>query len=233
MAREVQHHLLPPTTPSMAGAEVAAHFKPAHAIGGDLYDFLDYTLPRACIIVGDVSGKGAPAALYAALVSGILRSQARDEPGPAEMLNAINRSLNHRRLDAQYLVLTCAVWDDDKRTMRVANSGLPRPIYCHQGHAHMLEVAGLPLGMFEDVSYDEITIHAKPGDVFVFFSDGIVDASNPKDEQFGRSRVENVIDKNSGGSAQEIVDAIFKAADEFAAGAEVFDDQTVVVVKVK
>jgi sigma-B regulation protein RsbU (phosphoserine phosphatase) len=233
MAREVQHHLLPPTTPSMTGAEVAAHFKPAHAIGGDLYDFLDYTLPRACIIVGDVSGKGAPAALYAALVSGILRSQARDEPGPAEMLNAINRSLNHRRLDAQYLVLTCAVWDDNKRTMRVANSGLPRPIYCHEGHAHMLEVAGLPLGMFEDVSYDEVNIHAKPGDVFVFFSDGIVDASNPKDEQFGRSRVEHVIDKNAGGSAQEIVDAIFKAADEFAAGAEVFDDQTVVVLKVK
>lgn len=233
MAREVQHHLLPPTTPSMPGAEVAAHFKPAHAIGGDLYDFLDYTLPRACIIVGDVSGKGAPAALYAALVSGILRSQARDEPSPAEMLNAINRSLNHRRLDAQYLVLTCAVWDDNKRTMRVANSGLPRPIYCHGGHAHMLEVAGLPLGMFEDVSYDEVTIHAKPGDVFVFFSDGIVDASNPKDEQFGRSRVEQVIDKHAGGSAQEIVDAIFKAADEFAAGAEVFDDQTAVVLKVK
>lgn len=233
MAREVQHHLLPPTTPSMPGAEVAARFKPAHAIGGDLYDFLDYTLPRACIVVGDVSGKGAPAALYAALVSGILRSQARDEPGPAEMLNAINRSLNHRRLDAQYLVLTCALWDDEKRTMRVANSGLPRPIYCREGHAHMLEVAGLPLGMFEDVSYDEITIHAKPGDVFVFFSDGIVDASNAKDEQFGRNRVEHVIDKNAGGSAQEIVDAIFKAAEDFSSGCEVFDDETAVVLKVK
>ena len=150
-----------------------------------------------------------------------------------EMLNAINRSVNHRRLDAQYLVLTCALWDDDKRTMRVANSGLPRPIYCHQGHAHMLEAAGLPLGMFEDVSYDEVTIHATPGDVFVFFSDGIVDASNLKDEQFGRSRVEHVIDKNTGGSAQEIVDAIFKAADDFSAGTEVFDDQTAVVLKVR
>ena len=233
MAREVQHHLLPPTCPRLQNAELAARFNPAHAIGGDLYDFLDYTLPRACIVVGDVSGKGAPAALYAALVSGILRSQARDEPSPAEMLNAINRSLNHRRLDAQYLVLTCALWDDEKRLMRVANSGLPRPIYCHQGHAHMLEAAGLPLGMFEDVSYDEVTIHAKPGDVFVFFSDGIVDASNAKDEQFGRTRVEYVIDKNAGGSAQEIVDAIFKAAEDFAAGAEVFDDQTAVVLKVK
>ncbi|HEU4416828.1 MAG TPA: GAF domain-containing protein [Candidatus Angelobacter sp.] len=233
MAREVQHHLLPPTCPSMPFAEVAARFNPAHAIGGDLYDFLDYTLPRACIVVGDVSGKGAPAALYAALVSGILRSMARDEPYPAEMLNAVNRSLNHRRLDAQYLVLICALWDDEKKTLRVANSGMPRPIYCHEGHAHMLEAAGLPLGMFEDVSYDEVTVHAKTGDIFAFFSDGIVDASNNKDEQFGRSRVEHLIAKNAAGSAREIVDAIFRATEEFAAGAEVFDDQTAVVLKVK
>jgi phosphoserine phosphatase RsbU/P len=233
MAREVQHHLLPPTCPSMQGAELAARFNPAHAIGGDLYDFLDYTLPRACIVVGDVSGKGAPAALYAALVSGILRSLARDEPYPADMLQSVNRSLMHRRLDAQYLVLTCALWDDEKRTLRVANSGNPRPIYCHDGHAHMLEAAGLPLGMFEDVSHDEVTIHAQPGDVFAFFSDGIVDASNSRDETFGRSRVEHIIAKNAGGTAREIVDAIFKATDEFAAGAEVFDDQTVVILKVK
>src|SRR5260221_177344 len=218
MAREVQHHLLPPFCPVLPGAELAARFNPAHAIGGDMYDFLDYTLPRACIAVGDVSGKGAPAALYAALVSGILRSLARDEPSPSELLNAVNQSLNHRRLDAQYLVLTCALWDDSKKTMRVANSGLPRPVYCHQGHAHMLEAAGLPLGMFEDVAYDEIAIHASPGDVFVFFSDGIVDASNAKDEQFGRTRVEHVISKHASGNAQEIVDAVFQAAAEFAAG---------------
>ncbi|HET8887661.1 MAG TPA: PP2C family protein-serine/threonine phosphatase, partial [Candidatus Angelobacter sp.] len=111
--------------------------------------------------------------------------------------------------------------------------GLPRPIYCHRGHAHMLEAAGLPLGMFEDVSYDEVTIQAESGDVFVLFSDGIVDASTARDEQFGRSRVEHVIAKNAGGTAQEIVDAIFNAINEFAAGAEVFDDQTVVVLKVK
>jgi sigma-B regulation protein RsbU (phosphoserine phosphatase) len=117
--------------------------------------------------------------------------------------------------------------------MRVANSGLPRPIYCSNGHAHMLEAAGLPLGMFENVSYDEISIHAKPGDVFVFFSDGIVDASNAKDEQFGRSRVEHVIAKHATLSAREIVDAIFTAADDFSAGTEVFDDQTVVVLKVR
>ncbi|MFI5104498.1 MAG: GAF domain-containing protein [Terriglobales bacterium] len=235
MAREVQHHLLPPACPTLQSAEVASRFNPAHAIGGDMYDFLDYKPPRACVIVSDVSGKGAPAALYAALVSGIIRSLAPSEPSPAQMLSSVNRALNQRRLDANYVVLCCALWDDERRIMRVANSGLPRPIYCRQGHSHMIEAAGLPLGMFPDAAYDEVTIHAAPGDIFVFFSDGIVDASNIKDEQFGRVRLEHVIDKlsNSGASAQEIVDAIFQAADAFAAGAPVFDDQTLVVVKVK
>jgi len=233
MAREVQHHLLPPVVPNLKNAAVAARFSPAHAIGGDMYDFIDYKSPRSCIVVSDVSGKGAPAALYAALVSGIIRSVATSEPAPATLLGSVNRALNQRRLDANYVVLCCALWDDEKMTMRVANSGLPRPIYCHQGHAHMIEAAGLPLGMFSDAAYDETTIHASPGDVFVFFSDGVVDASNEKDEQFGRVRVEHVIAKYAPGTAQEIADALFQATDDFSAGAPVFDDQTVVVLRVR
>ncbi len=233
MAREVQHHLLPPACPVLRNAEVAARFNPAHAIGGDMYDFLDYKAPRACIVVGDVSGKGAPAALYAALVSGIVRSLTPGEPAPADMLAALNQSLNHRRLDAQFVVLTCAVWDDAQRNMRVANSGLPRPLYCRNGHTHMIEATGLPLGLFENVSYEEIVLQAVPGDVFVFFSDGIVDASNAKDEQFGRVRIEQVVAKNCNRSAQHIADALFQATDQFSAGAPVFDDQTVVVLKVR
>lgn len=233
MAREVQHQLLPPSCPVLKNAELAARFNPATAIGGDMYDFPDYKAPRACIVIGDVSGKGAPAALYAALVSGIVRSLAPDEPAPAGMLAAVNQSLNQRRLDAQFVVLTCAVWDDKRRSMRVANSGMPRPIFCSKGHAHMIEVAGLPLGLFENVSYEELTIQAAPGDVFVFFSDGIVDASNAQDEQFGRARIEHVISKTCKRNAQQIADALFQAATEFSAGVPVFDDQTVVVLKVK
>jgi len=233
MAREVQHHFLPPVCPGLQNAEVSARFSPAHAIGGDMYDFLDYKPPRTCMVVSDVSGKGAPAALYAALVSGIIRSLASSEPPPAQMLGTVNRSLNQRRLDANYVVLCCALWDDERKIMRVANSGLPRPIYCRQGHAHMIEAAGLPLGMFPDAAYDEITIHASSGDIFAFFSDGIVDAANERDEQFGRARIERVISHNAGHSAQEIVDELFRAASEFSSGIPVFDDQTAVVLKVK
>lgn len=233
MAREVQTHLLPPSRPNLANAEIAARYNPAHAIGGDIYDFLDYKPPLACITVGDVSGKGAPAALYAALVSGILRSLAHSQPLPAELLRDVHRALNQRRLDANYVVLCCALWNDDTRTMRVANSGLPRPIYCRTGHAHMIESAGLPLGMFAEATYDEVTIHANAGDVFVFLSDGLIDASNPRDEQFGRSRVERVIAHHANESAENIVEALFTATQEFAAGTPVFDDQTVVVLKVR
>lgn len=233
MAREVQYHLLPPSCPNLPGAEVAARYNPAHAIGGDMYDFLDYKPPRACITVGDVSGKGAPAALYAALVSGVIRSVAHGEPAPAQMLLSVNRALNQRRLDANYVVLCCALWDDERKIMRVANSGLPRPVYLHQGHAHILEATGLPVGMFPEATYDEITVHASPGDVFVFLSDGIIDAGSARDQQFGRARVEHVIAHHGNDTATEIVDALFNAAAEFAAGQPVFDDQTVVVLKVK
>jgi sigma-B regulation protein RsbU (phosphoserine phosphatase) len=135
-------------------------------------------------VIGDVSGKGAPAAIYAALVSGILRSHAPIEPGPAEMLRAVNFSLGERRIEAQFVSLIYAVWDDLDRSLQVANSGLPRPIYCHDGKVETIEATGLPLGLFDEVDYDELTFQAKPGDMFVFFSDGILDARNRAGDMF-------------------------------------------------
>jgi sigma-B regulation protein RsbU (phosphoserine phosphatase) len=233
MAREVQQHLLPPCCPTMANTELAAKFTPAHAIGGDLYDFLIYSGGRIGIAVGDVSGKGAPAALFAALVGGMVRSMTSLEPSPAEMLTSINLSLNERRIDAQFVSMLYSVWHEERRMMQIANSGQPRPIYCHNGKTEIVESTGLPLGLFEDAEYDEVTLHAHPGDVFVFFSDGIVDAVNHKDHQFGRHRVEEVVRKNCERSADDLVAAIFAAVDEHSAGVSPFDDETVVVVKIR
>jgi phosphoserine phosphatase RsbU/P len=233
MARQLQFRLLPPTLPKLAHLDIAAKFVPARAIGGDLYDFVNYSMSRTAIVIGDVSGKGAPAAIYAALVSGILRSHAPIEPGPAEMLSAVNFSLGERRIDGQFVSLIYAVWDDRNRTLQVANSGLPRPIYCHDGKIEIIEATGLPLGLFDDADYDEFTFRAKPGDMFVLFSDGILDASNKAEELFGRERVGEIVAANSKASAEEIVKLIFQAVAEHAAGEEAFDDQTVVAIRVK
>lgn len=233
MARELQFRLLPPTLPKIANLDVAARFVPARAIGGDLYDFMGYSLSRTAIVVGDVSGKGAPAAIYAALVSGILRSHAPIEPAPAEMLSAVNFSLGERRIEGQFVSLIYAVWDDEKRNLRVANSGLPRPVYCHDRKTEIIEATGLPLGLFDDADYDEFSFAAKPGDMFVFFSDGILDAQNKAHELFGRGGLEKVIAASLDLPAEEVVNAIFTAVAEHAGNEDAFDDQTVVVIRVK
>ena len=233
LARELQFRLLPQAPPHLVNLEVAAKFSPARAIGGDLYDFVDYSLSRFAMVIGDVSGKGAPAAIYAALVSGILRSHAPLEPGPAEMLSAVNFSLGERRIEGQFVSIIFALWDDSNRTLQVANSGLPRPLYCHDGKIEVIEATGLPLGLFDDADYDEFTFHANPGDMFVFFSDGILDARNQAGDMFGRRRVEEIVAKSCEFSADWVVDSLFKAVAEHAAGVETFDDQTVVAIKVK
>jgi sigma-B regulation protein RsbU (phosphoserine phosphatase) len=232
LARELQGRLLPQTNPQLAHLDVAAKFVPARTIGGDLYDFIPYSMSRLGIAIGDVSGKGAPAAIYAALVSGILRSHAPIEPSPAEMLSAVNLSLAERRIEAQFVSIIYAVWDDAHRTLTVSNSGLPRPIYMHGGKTEVIEATGLPLGLFDEAEYDEFEFRMKPGDMFVLFSDGILDARNRKGELFGRGRVERIASESAGNSAAQIVDAIFKAVAEHSAGVETFDDQTVVAIRV-
>jgi sigma-B regulation protein RsbU (phosphoserine phosphatase) len=233
MARELQFRLLPQSRPKLANLDIAAKFSPARAIGGDLYDFVSYSQSRTALVIGDVSGKGAPAAIYAALVSGIIRSHAPMEPGPAEMLSAVNYSLADRRIDGQFVSVIYAVWDDENRTLQVANSGLPRPVYCHNGKTQLIEATGLPLGLFDDADYDEFTFQAKDDDIFVFFSDGILDATNKAGDLFGRTRLEKVIAEQCANSAEAMVKSIFKAAAEHARGVETFDDQTVVAIKVK
>jgi phosphoserine phosphatase RsbU/P len=233
LARELQSRLLPQTQPKLRHLDMAAKFVPARAIGGDLYDFIPYSLSRLGIVIGDVSGKGAPAAIYAALVSGILRSHAPIEPGPAEMLSAVNLSLAERPIEAQFVSLIYAVWDDQHRTLTVANSGLPRPIYVHGGKNEVVEATGLPLGLFDEADYDEFKFRMKPGDMFVFFSDGILDARNREGHLFGRGRVEKIVGECAKKSADCVVDSLFNAVAEFSAGVEAFDDQTVVAIRVR
>src|SRR6266496_177535 len=233
LARELQFRLLPQSLPQLRNLEIATKFAPARAIGGDLYDVVNYSLDRTAIVVGDVSGKGAPAAIYAALVSGILRSHAPIEPSPAEMLSAVNFSLGERRIDGQFVSLIYAVWDDLHRTIQIANSGLPRPIYCHDGGVEVVEATGLPLGLFDDAEYEEFSYQANTGDLFVFFSDGILDATNLAGDLFGRHRAEQVVKGSCRLSAQSVVDNLFIAVQEHSSGVETFDDQTIMAIRVK
>jgi sigma-B regulation protein RsbU (phosphoserine phosphatase) len=234
LARELQFRLLPPKLPVFRHTEVASRFAPARQIGGDLYDFLKYGGHGVTgIAVGDVSGKGAPAAIYAALVSGIVRSHAMEEPTAAGMLEALNLSLAERPIEGQYVSMIYAIWDDNQQQLQLANSGLPRPIHCRGGKVEEIQATGLPIGLFSHATYDELNVRGRKGDAFLFFSDGILDATSSKGEMFGRHRLEAITKANAHRSAEELVDAIFTAVSNHAEGVEAFDDQTIVALKVK
>jgi phosphoserine phosphatase RsbU/P len=232
MAREVQLRLLPPTPARKPHAEFATRFLPARTIGGDLYDFLPYDDQCVGIAMGDVSGKAAPAALYAALISGIMRAATSQALSPANMLRQLNDSLQERKMDAQYVTMVFAVWNDDKQTLQIANAGAVQPLFCRGGQVETVQAEGFPLGMFKDVSYEEFTLSTRPGDAVIFFSDGIVDAVNDKEEMFGNDRLTELVTSHLKCSAQDMVDAIYQELSAFQGGVERFDDETVIVLKV-
>jgi phosphoserine phosphatase RsbU/P len=232
MAREVQLRLLPPTPPRKPHAEFATRFLPARTIGGDLYDFLPYDDKCVGIAMGDVSGKAAPAALYAALISGIMRAATSQMLSPADMLKQLNDSLQERKMDSQYVTMVFAVWNDEKQTVQIANAGAVQPLFCRAGQVETVEAEGFPLGMFKDVSYEEFTLSTRPGDAVVFFSDGIVDAVNEHEEMFGTERLIALVTSQITNSAEKMVDAIYQELSAFQGGVERFDDETVVVLKV-
>lgn len=233
MAREVQLRLLPTSPPEQAHADLAVRFLPARTIGGDLYDFVEYEPGETAIVLGDVSGKAAPAALFAALVSGIMRSAAIQRPKPAAMLCVLNDALQERKLESQYVTMLFALWNDKSRTLQVANSGAVQPIFCREGQSLTIKAEGFPLGMFPDVTYDEISVVTQPGDIIVFVSDGILDAENSQNEMYGSERLSKILYTNPDHSAGQIADAIMGDVTRFQDGKDRFDDETIIVLKTR
>ncbi|MFZ0744004.1 MAG: GAF domain-containing protein [Terracidiphilus sp.] len=233
MAREVQLRLLPTHAPEHANAEMAVRFLPARTIGGDLYDFVEYSPTQTAIVLGDVSGKAAPAALFAALVSGIMRSAAVQRPEPTEMLKLLNDALQERRLESQYVVMLFALWNDESRTLQVANSGAVQPIFCRAGESVTVRAEGFPLGMFPNVTYEEFNLPAQPGDAFVFMSDGITDAENSEGEMYGEGRLSGLLCAHREQPADHIAEVIMADVTRFQAGQDRFDDETIIVLKVR
>src|ERR1700737_2466321 len=227
MARQVQLRLMPPFPPVLEHAEIAAQFMAARSIGGDIYDFLDYGPGRIGLAVGDVSGKAAPAALYAALVSGILRSLGAQHLSPAAMLTALNDQLQERKLDAQYVTMLMAIWDDSNQTLQIANAGSVQPLFVaintdttQPPTVRTIQAEGFPLGLFPNAEYEEFTLSTQPGDLIVFFSDGIVDAVNATGDMFGDERLTKLLESQHHPTAQSTVDAILEAVTDFQAGTD-------------
>jgi phosphoserine phosphatase RsbU/P len=240
-AQRVQAALLPAELPKrMKGVDVAARFAPARELGGDLYDFLAPEPNSLVVAVGDVSGKGVPAALYSAFAGELIRSRtfrrryAPERFSPAGVLASTNTILHERQLEEYYCTLCYAVFDLKRRTVTLANSGLPYPIRYDAAtkRATQIELPGVPLGSFAGSTYDEATLDLAAGDAYVFCSDGVFEANDGLGREFGAERLIQVVEKSSDQSARAIVDAIFAAVWSFRGDTPPNDDMTAVALKI-
>jgi sigma-B regulation protein RsbU (phosphoserine phosphatase) len=232
-ARKVQSVLLPREAPETEGLDIAIRLRPAREISGDIYDIFQSGDHDAVFAFGDVSGKGAAAALYGALVSGLLRTLAHRRRGPAELLKLVNDVLLERRVDAQYVTLTILLWESRGYKLTMANAGAIPPLICHNGEVSKPRVEGVPAGLLDDREYDEVSMTLSPGDVILLYSDGISDQIDHGEQEYGRNRLQRILKASWHLGVEEIADAILNDVDRFTNGAPAFDDQTLIVMKVR
>jgi sigma-B regulation protein RsbU (phosphoserine phosphatase) len=238
-AKRVQAALLPTQLPKrLKGVDVAAEFASARELGGDFNDFLVPESHTLIVALGDVSGKGVPAALYSVFASELVRGRTfrrrylPEKSSPGAVLSSINTILHERQLESYYCTLCYALFDLKRRTVTLANSGLPYPVHASAQGVRQIELPGVPLGSFFGITYDEVSRPLEPGDVFVFSSDGVTEAMNSSGDEFTAPRLIEVIERNRQASARDIVHAISLAVQEHRAGAPPNDDMTIVVLKI-
>ena len=238
-AQRVQAALLPMGLPKrMKGVEVGARFAPARELGGDFHDFLSPEANMLAVALGDVSGKGVPAALYSVFAAELIRGRTfrrrylPDRSGPAAVLSSVNTILHQRQLEEYYCTLCYAIFDLKRRVVTLANSGLPYPIRASAEGVSQVELPGVPLGSFLGSTYDELTYALHAGDLFVFCSDGVSEAMNVGGEEFGSARLIEIVQQSRGQAPRALVDAIFDAVEIFREGATPNDDMTAVAVKI-
>ncbi len=232
IARDIQMSFLPKVMPELGGVEVSVEMITAKQVGGDLYDVFDLGEGRVGIMIGDVSGKGVPAALYMAKAASIFKTYFQDGY-PSEVLRKTNDRLVAESSSGLFVTLSYMVFDTGNKNVQFALGGhLPTIMIGPDGRAELLDVSeGLPLGMLE-CDFSAVTREYAPGSVFVFYTDGVTEAMNVKGEMFSPERLVNFCGSLAGMSAREVVAAVHMEVSKFAGKAEQHDDITVMAVRV-
>ena len=232
-AQRMQGALLRPVPKEDFGLDIAARILSAREVCGDLYDFIRYGTQQLGVVLGDVSGKGTAAALYGAVAIGVLRSLAPLKLQPAEFLRQLNHLICERRIEGRFITMCYATWQKQRRKFRVANAGQSQPIVCRGDRSELVRLEGFPLGLYDEVTYDDWSTTLDVGDIVLFYSDGLTEAASPDGHQFGSTRLQELIARHREGTAGEIADILLFAIQDFTSGAALADDRTLVVMKVR
>jgi sigma-B regulation protein RsbU (phosphoserine phosphatase) len=235
IATEVQAQLFPQTFPAMKTMEYTGYCRAARHVGGDYYDFLQLDTDCLGVALADVSGKGISSALLMANIQALLRSGANLRGHEIDLLfNDINRLLCASTSTHKYATFFYGVYDDQMKKLTYVNAGHCPPMVFREGNGNVerLTVGGLVVGMLPDVQYQKEQVILQSGDLLLVYSDGVSEAMNLQDEEFGEERIRNVIDKNRKLSVSDLRDAILKEIAEFVGEAPQNDDLTMVIARI-
>lgn len=235
IAHEIQESFLPHEMPFLNGFDIYALNIPAKEVGGDFYDFIPISEDKMGITIADVSGKSVPAALFMAFSRTILRAKAIGNPGVADVIEDVNKMIASDAQSGMFVTLFYAILDLKKRTLEYVNAGHNPPVMFIRktGHLELLSSKGIALGAVDNIELEERKINIKSGDTVVFYTDGVTEAVNKEDEQFGEERLFKLVKKNKDLSAKEIVEIIKKTVISFSGDRSQFDDITLMVLKAK
>ena len=228
-ARAIQSVMLPAESLRAGEVTVSHEFQPIAAVGGDFLDYFVLTDGRIGLYLGDVSGKGLPAALYAALAVGTLRGVHKTGTSPHDVLATLNRRLMIRGMPRRHAAIQYAVFDPHTHELHVASAGMPGPFHLSPRNCRTLEINGIPPGLFVTANYETLTLQLRPGDSVLFCTDGLTDAFDRNGEQFGIERLQELCNSQSRASSRELLGRIFTDIARFARGREQHDDMAAAV----
>ena len=235
VARQIQLDMLPRCCPTVAGWEFAVFYRPARLVGGDFYDFFE--LPgepdRWGLVIADVADKGVPAALFMALSRTMIRTSALGGRSPVAALLCANQLILQDSRPDLFLTAFYAELDAQSGRLIYANAGHHRPLWWQTTthEIHELAAHGIVLGALETIDLEERTIAVMPGDLVLFYTDGVTDAMDGAGEMFGAERLQDVVAAHATASAQQVLSAVVQAVGEFSGAAPQSDDLTLFVVK--
>ena len=230
IAAEIQQALLPKAPPLGASFRGAAASLPCRSIGGDFYDYADLADGSLVFTLGDVAGKGPPAALLSAMMQGIFAAQATAGESPSAAVARMNLALHRRRIESRFVTVMYGVLAADGR-LAYCNAGHNPPLVVGSSGVRRLERGGTIVGLFEGATYEEETVQLTPGDWLVIFSDGISEAMSASGDEYGEARIIECVQRNAALDASRLLEALFHDVREFTQGEPQGDDITAMVIR--
>ncbi len=233
VATQIQMDMLPrifPPFPERKEIDIFATMKPAREVGGDFYDFFLLDEKHLAVVVADVSGKGVPAALFMVIAKTLIKNQAQQGDSPQEVFSIVNNQLCEGNEAGLFVTAWLGVLDLESGILIFVNGGHNPPVVLHEGKAGLLKAPGFVLAGMEDIPYQQKEYRLSPGDKLFLYTDGVTEAENRRQEMYGEKRLLQVLEEKEGLDARKLVDGILWDVECFTAGAEQFDDITMVAL---